>query len=370
MPEHEITERFLKALGRYFNGEINARDGAKEAGLSGPNKFLEILKEAYGRGYVTIRSPIDQRLCDRFRQWAGLSLSLEPYIVKGKPSHRTFSLKAAEVFLIYLKRLLINDKVSNINIGIVSGSTTALLVEALVTSSLWDEVMTEAEAVKHKDIKVIGLTANPVKGWDLQGDANISAYNLAVLLRDKLGYENHPDVDNRIVPWGMTNSFVVMQDPSEKKSDSVPPIDRVVLEITDPNRLKKDGSQSKLDIVLYGVGSPECSLFTNILASEEIKKPAKAVGDCAYVPIDKNGKELPLLKEGVTFNVYSAIRLSILRQLVEAGKMVMLVDRNSSLGVSGRLNKTPVIRAAIRGRYVNVVCTDEQTAEEIMKKPA
>jgi hypothetical protein len=295
---------------------------------------------------------------------------LEPYIVKGKPSHRTFSLKAAEVFLIYLKRLLINDKVSNINIGIVSGSTTALLVEALVTSSLWDEVMTEAEAVKHKDIKVIGLTANPVKGWDLQGDANISAYNLAVLLRDKLGKENRPDDDNKIEPWGMTNSFVVMQDPSEERSDSVPPIDRMVLEITDPDRLKNDGSQSKLDIVLYGVGSPDSSLFTDILRSEEIKKPAKAVGDCAYVPIDKNGKELPLLRDGVNYNIYSAIRLSILRQLVEAGKMVMLVARNSRFGESGRVNKTPVIRAAIRGRCANMVCTDEQTAEEIMKEPA
>ena len=370
MSEHEITESFLKALSRYFNGEINAREGAKEAGLSGPNRFLEILKEAYRRDYVTIRSPIDQRQCQRFRQWAGLSLSLEPYIVKGKPSHRTFSLKAAEIFLIYLKRLLINDKVSNINIGIVSGSTTALLVEALVTSSLWDEVMTEVEAVRNKNIKVIGLTANPVKGWALQGDANMSAYNLAALLRDKLGKENRPDAGNEIEPWGMTNSFIVTQNPSEKRSDSVPSIDRMVLEITDPDRLKKDGSKSKLDIVLYGVGSPDSSLFTEILESENIKNPAEAVGDCAYVPIDKNGREMPLVRDNVNYTIYSAIRLPILRQLVETGKMVMLVARNSRSGESRRVNKTPVIRAAIRGRCANMVCTDEQTAEEIMKEPA
>jgi len=104
MPEHEITEGFLKALDRYFAGEINAREGAKEAGLSGPNKFLEILKEAYRKGYVMIRSPVDQQLCDKFRAWVGLSSRLEPYILKGKPDDRTFSLKAAETFLIYLRR--------------------------------------------------------------------------------------------------------------------------------------------------------------------------------------------------------------------------------------------------------------------------
>jgi hypothetical protein len=369
MPDHEITEGFLRSLGRYFAGEINARVAAQEAGLSGPNRFLEVLKEAYRRDYVTIRSPIDSRLCDRFRQWAGLSLSLEPYIVKGLPDHRSFSLKAAEVFLIWLKRLLTNDHVSNINIGIVSGSTTALLVDALVTSSLWDEVMAEVNAIKGKTIKVIGLTANPVKGWDLQGDATIGAYRLAVLLREKL-VTGRPDDGNSVEPWGMTNSYVAMQNPLANRADSVPPIDRMVLAVTDPDRLNDDGSQSRLDIVITGIGSPESSLFTKILLSEGIQKPDEAVGDCAYVPIDENGNELALSKDGNTYSVYSAIRLRILRELVVAGKTVMLVVRNSRVGVTAPVNKTPVIRAAIRGKYANVICTDEQTATAIMKEPA
>ncbi len=319
---------------------------------------------------MTIRSPIDLRLSEQFRQWVGLSLKLEAYIVKGKPDHRTFSLKSAEVFLVYLKRLLTNDRVKEINVGIVSGSTTALLVEALVTSPLWDEVLTESEvaAIRNKEIKIMSLNANPVRGWALQGDANMWAYRLAVLMHAKL-VEGRKEDGNKVEPWGMTNSFVVMQDPSQTQPDRVP-MDRVKLEITDPDRLRNDGSKSKLDMVIMGIGAPEHSLVTEILRSEQIQVPERAVGDCAYVPIDKNGQELALTKDGKAYSVYSAIRLPILRELVEEGKTVMLVARNSRVGVPEPVNKTPVIRAAIRGKYVNVICTDEQTAVEIMKEPA
>jgi len=369
MPDHVITDAFLKALDRYFSGEINTREAAKEAGLSGPNRFLGILKEAYRRGYVSILSPIDPRLCEKFRQWVGLSLKLEAYILKGRPDHRTFALKSAEVFLIYLKRLLKNDKVRELNIGIVSGSTTALLVEALVTSPLWDEVFTESEvmAIRDKQIRIMSLNANPVRGWALQGDANMWAYRLAVLLHTKL-VEGRKEDDNKVEPWGMTNSFVVMQDPSQTQPEQIP-MDRVKLEITDPNRLRNDGSKSKLDMVIMGIGAPEHSLVTEILRSEQIQVPDKAVGDCAYVPIDKNGQELALTKDGNTYSVYSAIRLPILRELVEGGKTVMLVARNSRVGIPEPVNKTPVIRAAIRGKYANVICTDEEAAEQVMEEP-
>jgi DNA-binding transcriptional regulator LsrR (DeoR family) len=373
MQDHVITEGFLKALDRYFSGEAeNAREAAKEAGLSGPNRFLEILKEAYRRGYVTIRSPVDPRLCEKFRQWVGLSLKLEAYIVKGRPDHRTFSLKSAEVFLIYLKRLLTNDRVAEINIGIVSGSTTALLVDALVTSPLWDEVLTEAvvaEKVRNKTITVIGLTANPVKGWELQGDANMCAYRLAVLLREKL-VANHPDNQNKVEPWGITNSFVVMQSPSQP-SQEPPAFDRSVLEVTDPGRLTKAGGHdSKLDIVITGIGGRDSSLFTEIMSKEKIEVPRNAVGDCAYVPIDEMGKELRLTKkDGNTYSLYSAIQLPILGALVETGKTVILVARNARVAATGPVDKTRVIRATIRGKYANVICTDEETAEKVMADP-
>ncbi|MFX0204166.1 MAG: sugar-binding domain-containing protein [Candidatus Hodarchaeota archaeon] len=364
MPEHEITESFLKALDRYFAGEINSRDGAKEAGLSGPNKFLEILKEAYRRGYVMIRSPVDQQLCDKFRQWVGLSSKLEPYILKGKSDDRTFSLKAAETSLIYLRRLLINDKIPEVNIGIVSGSSTGSLVEALVTSNLWEDVMgeEEIEKVKGRDVKVnvIALNATPVKGWELQGDANISAFNLALLLKKKLEKES-----DDIKPIGIINAFSL--GPSEKKMETSP-IDREILEITDPNRLKNDGSKSKLDIVVTGIGSPEDSIFTQIMNSEKIEIPEETVGDVVFTPVDKDGNELPLTKHGVSHSVYSAIRLETMRQLVDSGSVVMLVARNARRGRP--VNKTPAIRAAIRGRYINVICTDENTALEIMTEPA
>jgi hypothetical protein len=225
------------------------------------------------------------------------------------------------------------------------------------------------EAIHNKKITVIGLTANPIKGWELQGDANMCAYRLAVLLRDKL-VDGHPKSNNEVQPWGMTNSVVVVKQSEPQPWPEPIPIDRIVLEITDPDRLTHDDSKSKLDIVITGIGSPESSLFTKILRSEDIEKPDEAVGDCAYVPIDEDGNELPLSKDRKTYSVYSAIRLRILKELVEAGKTVMLVVRNSRVGVTDPVHKTPVIRAAIRGKYVNVICTDEETAVDVMNKPA
>ncbi len=365
MPEHEITESFLKALERYFAGEVNTREAAKEADLSGPNRFLEILKEAYKRNYIIIRSPIDQLLCNKFRQWVGLSSKLEPYILKGKPDDRTFSLKAAETFLIYLRRLLLNDRIENITIGVVSGSSTASLVEALVTSSVWEEVIgqKEVENVRNKTINVVALNANPVKGWELQADANISVFRLAMLLRQRLPERN----GNNIEPMGITNSSLVIQDPSESRKE-VSPIDQELLKITDPKRLDSKGTSSKIDIIITGIGSPEDSIFTQIMEKEGIKVPKEAVGDVAYSPVDKDGKELSLTKDGVNYSVYSAIRLETMKELVDSGSVVLLVARNSRRGRP--VNKTPAVRAAILGRYINVICTDENTALEIMKEPA
>ena len=326
--------------------------------------FLEVLKEAYKRNYIIIRSPLAPLLCERFRQWVGLSCKLEAFILKGKPDDRTFSLKAAETFLIYLRRLLLNDRISEINIGIVSGSSTGSLVEALVTSSLWEEMMAEEEVenVKNKRISVIALNANPVEGWELQGDANISTLHMAVLLKDKL-----PTANVEITPIGISSSVLVIEDPSVNQREPGP-IDRHILEITDPGRLENREANSEIHIAITGIGSPEDSIFTQIMEKEGIKVPKEAVGDCAYSPVDKDGNELPLTKDGVNYSVYSAIRLETMKQLVDSGRVVMLVARNARRGRP--VNKTPAIRAAIRGRYINVICTDENTALEIMKEPA
>lgn len=366
MFDHEITEGFLRALDHYFSGDIKSRDAAKEAGLSSPNKFLDILKEAYRRGYVVIRSPINQSLCDKFRQWVGLSSKLEPYILKGEPDDRTFSLKAAETALIYLRRLLLNENIHEVNIGIISGSSTGSLIDALVTTNLWEDVMAEEDVkkVKNRDvhINVIALNANPVIGWELQGDANISAFRMAVLLKEKLSKR-----EKDVTPIGTTNAFLVLQDSSENKKE-VSPIDPELLKITDPKRLDSKASGSKIDIIITGMGSTEDSIFTQIMEKEGIKIPEGAVGDVMYSPVDKFGKELPLTKGGVNYTVYNPIRSVTMKELVESGSVVLLVARNSRRGRP--VNKTHAIRAAIRGKYINVICTDENTASEIMKEPA
>jgi hypothetical protein len=221
------------------------------------------------------------------------------------------------------------------------------------------------ENVRNKTINVISLNANPVKGWELQADANISVFRLAVLLRERLCVRLSKN-GNEVQPMGITNSSLVIQEASEDKKQ-VSPIDEELLTITDPKRLNSRGAGYKIDIIITGIGTPEDSIFTQIMKKEGIKVPKEAVGDVAYSPVDKNGKELSLSKDGVSYSVYSSIRLVTMKELVDSGSVVLLVARNSRRGKP--VNKTEAIRAAIRGKYVNVICTDENTALEVMNKP-
>jgi hypothetical protein len=367
MLEQVITGDFLKALDRYLAGEINAREAAKESMLGGPNKFLEIIKEAYKQNFIVIRAPIDQQLCDKFRQWAGLACKLEPYIIKGKPDDKTFALQTAETFLIYLRRLLLNSHIEEINIGIISGSSTGSLVDQLTSSGLWDEIIPaeEMDRIDNKTIKIIALNANPVEGWELQGDANISTLHLAMLLKTKLCGQNKKNV---VTPHGISSASQVTY--YEESSHEQGSMDRKILEITDPKRLgnSKPNARSKINIIITGIGSRKDSIFSQIMEAENIAIPSDTVGDVAYSPVDKNGKSLPLKKGNKSCSVCSAIRLETMRQLVENGAVVMLVARNSRRG--NPVDKSEAIRAAIRGKYINVICTDEVTAQEIIKDSA
>ena len=67
MEKPVISQQMLAALHKYFSGQINTRDAAKEAGLAGPNRFLDHLRDAYKLGYVTIRNPINHELSNKIR---------------------------------------------------------------------------------------------------------------------------------------------------------------------------------------------------------------------------------------------------------------------------------------------------------------
>jgi hypothetical protein len=370
MAEPEITENFLKALDRYLSGEILMDDAVDEASLKTRKQFQERIRIAHSRNMLSVRAYIDPDLCTKMREWIGPTRGIEAYVVKGRPDNKTFYLSVAEKFLIFIRKLLLDENLNEINIGIISGSSTASMVEHLVDGRLWQEVMAspieEREETKPIDkiINVIALNATIFEGWELGGSANLSTLRLSKMLKDKL-----PNC--HVTPYGISTGLVIREADKEDVDKSASNIKKI--EIVDPRRLDpKKPSKSKLNLLITGVGAPADSLeansiFQKVIESEGITAPQNMVGDVAFCPVDRDGKELKLTKDGEKYKVYSAIDLSTMQQLASGGGVVMLIARNSRR--NEKVDKTKAIRAAIRGRYINVISTDEKTANSIIEEP-
>ena len=193
---------------------------------------------------------------------------------------------------------------------------------------------------------------------------------MAVLLRDRL-----PKC--RVMPYGLGSTLVVGEEQLHHIDSS--PSNKTVVDLADPGRLN-GGEGSRLDLVITGVGSPENSVFSQVLADEGIVSPEEMVGDVAFSPVDKDGNELTLMRERRRLRrsrksksaatgserclIYSAIRLETMRGLVESGARVALIARNRRRGTP--VGKKDAILAAIRGRYVNVVITDAVTSTALL----
>ncbi len=177
---------------------------------------------------------------------------------------------------------------------------------------------------------------------------------LAVLLRDNLRENDGCSVN----PRGISKDLIVrVRDNDESALGSG----------DEPTKTDKKDT-THLDIVISGVGAPDNSVFSDVLRLNEIDRPKGIVGDIAFWPVDINGKPLKLVRDGVEYQIYCEIDLTKMRELVARGSVVMVIARNSRRGKSA--DKTNAIRAAIRGNYVNVMFTDEDTAVEVMKEPA
>lgn len=352
MPETEITCEYLEALARYLKGDLNSRLAASAAHLSGPNRFLELMHVAFNLSYITVNAPINQEITNRMRDWAGFERRLEPRVVRGNPNDNTFYLRAAETLLIHLKRYLTSTR-KDVNIGIVSGSSTANTINRLVDSALWDEIMGGA-TVPPKGVSVIALNATTVTSWELEGNANVSTLKLAVWLRERLD-------GCTVNPKGISKDLIVRVSDADK-SGVTPKKDRTKAFIMD-----KEGTPD-LDIVISGVGAPDNSVFSDVLRILGIEPPNGIVGDIAFWPVDRNGKPLKLLRAGIEYQIYCEIDLTKMRELVNRGSVVMVIARNLRRGKPA--DKTNAIRAAVRGNYTNVMLTDEDTAVEVMKEPA
>ena len=360
----EITKDHLNALQDYLEGKMTADDAIEKAGLKiSKANFFKLMKDAYKNKYLILHAPDEPNTVKEFREWYKGHYKLEQYITRGNPNDKSFYMSAAEEFLKYLRNLLVDTSKDTISIGIVSGSSTASLVDNLVESGLWEEII-GGHIIGAKRINVVALNATPVYEWELAGNANISTLRLSLMLQEKLKTK-----DCEVMPFGISSDLVIRHAELEKIDKST--ANRRVLEIAEPTRLKVQ-SPSRLNIVITGVGTPEDSVFRQVLESEQIPLPAGMVGDVAYWPVDEKGNELELRKKekGISVRViiYSAINLKTMKKLVtEANCTLMLIARNSRRGKE--VDKTKAIRAAIYGNSANFIFTDQHTAEEIIKVP-
>ena len=113
---------------------------------------------------------------------------------------------------------------------------------------------------------------------------------------------------------------------------------------------------AKADIALVGIGAfrrGSTLLNTNILPKLQMRilKTAGAVGDIAVQFFDKNGTK-----------IRSAVDAQIIGLDIDAIKKIPRV-----IGVAGGSNKTEVLRAALSGRLINVLITDDGAARNLLK---
>ncbi|UCF42886.1 MAG: hypothetical protein JSV99_09920 [Planctomycetota bacterium] len=369
MKDPEITEDFLSALRRYLSGEILMDEAVKRAKLKTRKQFQDRLKSAYVRRQLVVRRRIDPEMGIKVREWIhrsrGIGKGVEVYVVNGIPNDETFFSAAAEKLLAFFKERLQREDKEEITIGIVSGTSTADLVEYV--GKLWEEVMgglNFEEREKKRKINIVAMCSTTLKGPDLEGNANISTLILAKLLDKKL-----PDF--KVTPYGISTELVVFEENLEEVDGRV--LNKERLRIVDPSRLKEGSNgKSKLDILIAGVGlrgdkeHPD-SVLQKVIQAEGIELPEEVVGDVGFWPIDREGHEVEIRdKDSKKLMVYSLITPTTMRELAKGGGIVMLIARNHRRGQ--KVSKTIPIRAAIRGGYANVIFTDEDTANELLEE--
>ena len=259
MSDQQITEKFLNALRRYFSGDILIDEAVQESGLKSRKQFQFRIKNAYAHNLIVVHRRVDPDKGRKVRDWIirsrGISKGMEVYIVNGIPDDDTFFSAAAEKLLGFLKELLLREDKEEINIGIVSGTSTADTVGYSVKDGFWQEVMggTKFEGKtkegKAKSINIVAICSTTLEGWDLEGNANISTILLAKMLKKKL-----EPLGVKVTPHGISTELVVSEDGSKQvdKRES----NKVILGIVDPKRADTDSKEeSKLDILIAGVGS-------------------------------------------------------------------------------------------------------------------
>lgn len=96
---------------------------------------------------------------------------------------------------------------------------------------------------------------------------------------------------------------------------------------------------------------PHRYLLENLRLTETGLQREGVIGDLNYSFFDANGATAP------NWNIFPALGVDAVREMVEAKKTVVVAAENYKL---------PAIRAALKGRLLNVLITDEQAATALL----
>lgn len=341
-------------------------------------QFDNFLCEAAALGHIKVILPTLPVVSERLTTEYGLKSAT----VVGGDDGKTFSRVAARIFLKRLQdigsKVRTSFKVSSsgkeieltLNVGLVSGSTVKLIIDALESSDDWNaDFGVDPKALPK--IIVFALNVSPTLPKWINFNATILAPRLADVIIKHGGEAS---------AYGINAPVIVT--PSESKEIDLKPQTKEVLSFTEPRRIEPAStSVTKLHVILTGAGELGSSMETpsifQSLASdagidlENTRKTLGLVGDLAFAPLSALGEVITLQTkksdDGTReIQFYSAASLDVLKWMSQReDRAVILAARSSA--------KWRIILASIghqneaRQRYVSDLVIDQPAAESLLR---
>jgi deoxyribonucleoside regulator len=321
--EPDEIRQMVRCVQLYYRAQRHQNEIARELGLSS-SKVSRLLKRAFAEGLVRVEIELPKRprleaaLVDRFRLRDAVVIPLgEVRELKedlGTAAARYFEKVAAD----------------GARVGLSCGYTLYQLIHAL-------------RERRFRDLEI----------YPLSGESTLQLVDLFPnTLVGMMAAKYRPHVRAYALPVQVLGSFTAAQ--RER---------RRLLERGEVRRIYE--AAGNVDIVLVGIGmigeatAGFCSVAEFYGVSVRRLRALGVVGEINYHPFDQDGKLIDRKELRPLTQRVLAVPPSRLRELSgQYGKLV--------IAVAGGPDKHEAILGAMRGRFANVLVTDEDTAETLL----
>lgn len=305
----------VKCCMLYYEDDLNQEQIAQELGLSRPT-VSRMLREAKELGIVEVRikSPINTNYHSIERQMERLLGLKEVIIVNDKKDPMSQKIELGYAAAQYLERVTKDKDI----VGVSMGTT----------------IKEVARFVKNSSMK--NTTFLPIVGGVGQIHMDIHPNQIAMDLARAFGGN-----------FKLLHAPAVISDLNIKENLKTEKGIKQILDDID-----------KVTIALVGIGAPIEKTSTMMAtgyfneADMEVLREKQAVGDVCLQFFDTNGDASQFEFNKKVFGIE-------IRQLKKIDKVV---------GIAGSVEKAEAIIGAARGKYINVLVTNQQTSEYILNK--